>query len=128
MAHVRVRLVLLALVVVGAAGTFVPAPANAFVSYYSCYDKPPYQWCDGRANGTYDGLHSWDYNQAWAAGINVCQAVYKPSTGNVLDGHGCAMEWTTNDYGSVQCVCYEAQIAQTSPYSRTINGFADADY
>lgn len=128
MSYARARLVLLAFVAIGAWGILAPTQASAFVGYYSCYDKPPYQWCDGHANGTYDGLHSWDYNQGWSNGYRVCQGVYKPSSGNYLYGNSCADNVVNNYYGDVTCVCYEAQIAQVGSIPVTINGFADADY
>jgi hypothetical protein len=100
------------------------------VGYYSCVNKPHNQWCDGRANGTFDGLHSWDYNEAWNPGggsFQVCQGVYKPSSGNWLAGDSCGSNWVGHVYGNVTCVCYEAQIRQTSGGPRSINGVADAD-
>jgi len=129
MTYARARLALLALLAVGAVGIVVPAQASAFVSYYNCVNKPSSEWCDGRANGSYDGQHSWDYNSASSSGgsFNVCQGVYHPSSGTWLTGHGCAIDWTSHVYGNVQCVCYDAEVAQTSGSAQSINGFADAD-
>jgi len=128
MTHTRARLAVLALLVVGAASMVAPAQASAFVSYYNCVNKPNLEWCDGRANGSFDGLHSWDYNSASAPGGSyiVCQGVYKPSTGTWLTGHGCGQDWTSHVYGDVQCTCYEAQVAQASGGTQSVNGFADA--
>jgi hypothetical protein len=129
MTHGRARLAVLALFAMCAVAVVVPAQANAFVSYYSCFNKPNLEWCDGRANGTYDGQHSWDYNSAsnqTGGSFYVCQGVYKPSSGNWLAGHGCGLDWTSHIYGDVQCTCYDAEIAQASGTSQSINGFADA--
>jgi hypothetical protein len=129
MTHARARIALLAIVVVGAAAAVVPSQASALVSFYNCVNKPPSLWCDGKANGTYDGQHSWDYNEVWSAvgSVNVCQGIYKPSSGNWLYGHSCAMDWDHFDYGNVQCACYEAEIAHTNGNPQTIYGFADTE-
>jgi hypothetical protein len=126
----KARLVLLATLAAGALGALVPSSASAFVSYYNCTSKPPHQWCDGRANGSFDGLHSWDYNQAWSigGGVNVCQQVWKPSTGGVLAGSNCAWNAVAFYYGNVQCACYEAEVKHVGAFPQGINGFADADY
>jgi hypothetical protein len=129
MTHARAWLVLLALASISVAGTFVPADANAFTSWYNCVNKPHSQWCDGRANGSYDGQHSWDYNSASnpnGNGVSVCQRVYHPASGTSLSGHGCAIDWATNYYGDVQCACYDAEVLHFSGGSMNINGFADA--
>lgn len=131
MTHARVRIALLALVTVGAVGILVPAQASALTSYYNCVNKPSNQWCDGRANGSYDGQHSWDYNEGWNPGggsFTVCQGVYKPSTGGWLSGLSCNTNWTATYYGAVTCACYDAEIQQQSGASKSINGFADADW
>lgn len=128
MTHFRVRAVLAASVAVAVIGIAIPAQAGAFVSYYDCVNKPNGQWCDGRANGSYDGQHSWDYNQGWNPGggsIMVCQRVYHPSSGVALVGEGCNWNWTSNIYGNVQCVCYDAEVRQLSG-TYSVNGFADA--
>ena len=129
MTRLRVRLALAALVVVGGVGIVVPAQADAFVSYYDCVNKASGAWCDGRANGSYDGQHSWDYNQGWNPGggtIWICQRVYHPSSGTSLAGQGCAYNWTSHLYGNVQCVCYDAEVQQSSGGAASVNGFADA--
>lgn len=131
MTHLTVRSVLAGLLVVGAIGIAVPAQAGAFVSYYNCVNKASGQWCDGRANGSYDGEHSWDYNQGWNPGggsIWICQRVYKPSTGGTLSGDGCGWNSATHIYGNVTCVCYDAEVAQSSGSPASVNGFADADW
>jgi hypothetical protein len=130
MRRLRVRSALAALVTVAAVGIVVPAQADAFVSYYNCVNKASGAWCDGRANGSYDGEHSWDYNQGWNPGggtFQVCQRVYKPSSGGTLTGEGCGSNWTAHVYGNVQCVCYDAEVRQLSGSPASVNGFADAD-
>lgn len=128
------RLGLALLIVVGACAlsALAPASANAFVSYYNCVLKPSNQWCDGRANGSFDGLHSWDYNYGWYPGtwddsVYVCERVWRPSTGFVL-GDSCSYNWTEHIYGNITCVCYEANVKQISGGPHSINGLADADY
>lgn len=131
MSHARARLVLLALVVVGAVGMLAPTQASALSSNYNCVNKPSGQWCDGRANGTYDGQHSWDYNEGWNPGggsFTVCQGVYKPSTGGWLAGDSCGNNWTSHYYGNVTCACYDAEVRQLSGSPKSINGFADSDW
>jgi hypothetical protein len=131
MTHARARLAVLALCAVGAVGIVAPTQASAFVSYYNCVNKPSLEWCDGRANGSYDGQHSWDYNSAANPGggsFYVCQGVYHPSSGTWLTGHACGIDWTAHIYGNVQCACYDAEVAQTSGSNQSINGFADADW
>jgi hypothetical protein len=131
MTHARARLAVLALCAVGAVGIVAPTQATAFVSYYNCVNKPSLEWCDGRANGSYDGEHSWDYNSGSNPGggsFYVCQGVYHPSSATWLSGHGCAINWTSHYYGNVQCACYDAEVAQTSGSNQSINGFADADW
>ncbi len=126
----KARLALLVVLAAAALGTLVPASASAFVSYYNCVAKPANQWCDGRANGSFDGLHSWDYNQGWVpvGGSTVCQQVWKPSTGGYLPGASCGWNVTSNYYGAVACVCYEAEVKHTNAIPQNVNGFADADY
>ena len=87
MSYSRARLAVLAVLAVSAVALLIPAQSSAFNSWYNCINKPSDTWCDGRANGTYDGQHSWDYNSASnPSGIPfwVCQRVYKPSSGNWL--------------------------------------------
>ena len=129
MTHFRVRSALAALIAAGAVGIVVPAQASAFVSYYDCVNKASGSWCDGRANGSYDGQHSWDYNQGWNPGggsYQVCQRVYHPASGTSLTGEGCGLNWTAHVYGNVQCVCYDAEVRQFSGSAVSVNGFADA--
>ena len=109
----------------------VPASASALISYYNCVDKPSGLWCDGRANGSFDGLNSWDYNEGWNPGsgsFTVCQQVYRPATGNSLAGSSCHTNFTAYYYGDVTCVCYEAEVMQTSGSQKSINGYADSDF
>lgn len=106
----------------------VPASASALISYYNCVDKPSGLWCDGRANGSFDGLNSWDYNEGWnpgAGSFGICQRVWRPATGNAL-GASCGTNWTGFYYGNVQCNCYEANVKQTSGVARSVNGYADS--
>lgn len=126
MARVRVSLALLTFAVVAVVGAAAPARSDALVSYYSCSNKPPGDWCDGRANGTFDGLHSWDYNQGYAPGTTACQGLYKPSTGSWLVGTACDPDGlATNYYNPQSCACLEANIAHHAAGNMTINGFAD---
>jgi hypothetical protein len=131
MTHARARLALLALVALGTVGMLLPTQASALTSYYNCVSKPAFQWCDGRANGSYDGQHSWDYNEAWNPGggsFTVCQGVYKPSTGAWLASPTCFTNWVSRYYGAVTCACYDAEIQQQSAGAQSINGFADTDW
>jgi hypothetical protein len=133
MTRMRVRLTLLATFVVAGGATAVPAPAGAFVSYYDCYLKPSGQWCDGRANGTYDGTHSWDYNKgsypgAWDGTVTACQRLYRPSNGTTLSGDSCGLNVSSNYYGNITCVCYDAEVRQYSGGPHSIDGYADADW
>jgi hypothetical protein len=130
----RLRAAALALATVclltGAVSAAKPAEAVAFQSWYSCSMKPPNQWCDGRANGTYDGQHSYDMNSGAYPGpccaVTVCQRVYKPSTGGVLAGSNCGVDATGFYYGNVQCICYDAEILQQSGGNHSIDGYAEA--
>jgi hypothetical protein len=131
MKHARARLALLVLLVVTVVGILVPAQASALTSFYNCVNKPSHVWCDGKANGSYDGLHSWDYNEAWNPGggsFTVCQGLYRPATGVWLSGISCDTNWTSTYYGSITCACYEANIHQQSGSPQSINGFADTDW
>jgi hypothetical protein len=126
MTHVRARFALLALVGVGLFGAFIPAQANALVSYYNCVNKPSNQWCDGRGNGSFDGLHTWKYNQASNPGpgsSTVCQALYRPSDGAWFGGT-CFTNFIS-DYYSSSCACLEANALQASGSPKSVNGFAD---
>lgn len=132
--EIRARLALLVVLATAATGTTMPSNANAVVSYYNCVLKPVGQWCDGRANGSYDGLNSWDYSEAaypgaWNNTVTACEHVWRPATGNELGGGGwCAYNWIGHDYGDVQCVCYEAESRQYSGGPHSINGLADSSF
>jgi len=124
----RVKLALLAALAVTFVAGMAPSQASAFVSYYNCVNKPHNLWCDGRANGSFDGLNSWDYSEGWnpgAGSFGVCQQVWRPATGGLL-GASCATNWTGYYYGDVQCNCYEANVKQTSGSAKSINGYADS--
>ena len=128
----KARLALFAVLAVGVLGAVVPASASAFAGYYNCVLKPSNQWCDGRANLSFDGLHSWDYNEGWypglwPSGITVCQRVYRPSTGGTL-GSSCGSDATAVYYGNVTCICYEAHVKQISGGPHSVNGEADASF
>jgi hypothetical protein len=131
MTHARARFALLAAVGVGAASALAPASAGAFASYYNCVNKASGQWCDGRANGSYDGQHSWDWNQAthpYGWPVDVCQRLINPSTGYVPAGTGCAEDYAHNYYGDVTCVCYDAEVRHLGSGPASVNGFADASW
>jgi hypothetical protein len=111
----------------------VPAQADAFVGYYNCVLKPSNQWCDGRANSTYDGEHSWDYNEGWYPGawdgsVTACQRIWNPDTSYQYPGSSCDANYTSNYYGVITCVCYDAEVKQISGGNHSINGMADADF
>jgi hypothetical protein len=127
------RLALLAVLVACAFSALAPGQASAFTGYYNCILKPVGQWCDGRANGTYDGLRSWDYNEGWYPGIwpspvTVCQRLYRPSTGGTLAGSSCNGDATGVHYGNITCVCYEAHVRQYSGGPHSVNGEADDNF
>ncbi len=130
MKHARARLAMLALAAICVAGVVAPSQASAAYSYFNCISKPSGQWCDGRANGSYDGQNSWDYVEGWFASgggsLEICQRVYKPSTGNWLAGDSCSLGWVSHYYGNVQCVCYDAEVRQLSGSNQSINGYADS--
>jgi hypothetical protein len=129
----KARLALLAVTIASAIAAVAPSSASAFVGFYNCTLKPSGQWCDGRANGTYDGLHSWDYNEGWYPGtwnnlVTACQRLWRPSTGVVLLGWSCSLNSTATYYGAQTCVCFEANVLQYSGGPHSINGEADADF
>jgi hypothetical protein len=130
MTHARARLALLALGFACAVAITIPAQASAVLSFYNCVSQTAYVWCDGRANSTYDGENSWDWNEVWdpdpVGTLRVCQRVFKPSTGVFLAGDSCANDSSANDYGNVTCVCYDAQITHEGAGLRAVNGFADS--
>jgi hypothetical protein len=127
------RLALCLALVVCVAGGTATSDAEAFVSNYSCTLKPVDQWCDGRANGTYDGIHSWDYNKgsypgAWDGTVTMCQHIWKPLTGYEHPGKSCGLNVTANYYGNITCICYEAEVKQLSGGPHSVNGYADASF
>lgn len=131
MTHARARLALLALAAFIAVGVFGPAQASALLSNYNCVNKPPLQWCDGRANGSFDGQHSWDFNEGWNPGggsFHVCQGIYKPSTGTWLPIQTCGMNYISRYYGVQTCACLEANVHHQAGSPKSINGFADTDW
>lgn len=132
MRHARARLALLALACCMAVGVLVPAQASALISYYNCVNKPASQWCDGRANGSFDGLHSWDYNEAYNPGggsFVVCERLYKPSTDTWLGvSPACSGNFVGRYYGNQTCACLEANIYHQAIGPKSINGFADTDW
>jgi hypothetical protein len=108
------------------------APAKAFESYYYCELKPVGQWCDGRANGSYDGINSWDFHEAWYPGtwdntVNVCQRLYRPSDGSTRAGDSCNLNYVSVVYGTVTCYCYEAEARQYSGGPHSVWGHAIAN-
>lgn len=133
MTHARARLALLCALAICAAGAIAPTQASAaWIGYYNCDAKPVGLWCDGRANGTYDGLHSWDTNKGWFAGtwddsVIVCEHLWRPATGYELPGAACAYNWVASVYGDIKCICLEAEVRQYSTGPRDIWGEADAD-
>ena len=123
---------ILAFACLTAASAVDPSAANAYESYYYCELKPSNEWCDGRANGSYDGLNSWDWHEAWYPGtwdgtVTACQRVHKPSDGTIL-GSSCKANYISNYYGVITCVCYEADAKQISGGPHSIWGHADSDY
>lgn len=132
MPKARPRLVLLAVLVLGLVAAIAPAQSSALVSNYNCVAKPAFQWCDGRANGSFDGLNSWDWNEGWSNGggtTKICQRVWKPSTGGVLAGSTCGyFNWIGNYYGNVQCTCYEAEVWHEAGGNLNLTGRADSAY
>jgi hypothetical protein len=126
------RMVLAVLCVGMASGLSLPGAAHATLySDYSCSSKPAWQWCEGRANNSFDGLHSWDYNEGKDAGtydgIEVCQHLWRPSTGAELGEKTCGLNITWKLYGVVTCPCYEAEVLQKGPGSYSIAGEAWAN-
>ena len=108
-----------------------PSPAQALISYYNCVLKPSNQWCDGRANGSFDALHSWDWNEGWYPGtwdgtVIACQRVWRPSDGTEL-AQSCAPDWTAASYGNQACACLEAEVKQVSAGPHSIQGYADTE-
>lgn len=127
------RLALAAVTAVAATAALAPAQAGAqYISFYNCTSKPVGLWCDGRANSSFDGIHSWDSNIAyfdgsWDSTVIMCEHLWRPATSTERAGATCAYNWTSNVYGDVACICYEAEVRQYSSGNRNISGEADAD-
>jgi hypothetical protein len=133
MTNARARFALLCVLAFAALAAAVPAQADAWTSYYDCYMKPSGLWCDGRANGSFDGLADYDYNEGWYPGawdgtVTACQRLYKPSTGTEMSGATCALNYTAKYYGVITCTCWEANVKQISGGNHSINGMADTDW
>jgi len=131
MTRSKARLALLALTVSCVVGGVAPAQAGANFTFFNCLSQSSGTWCDGRGNGSYDGEDSWNYMEGWDSGaetVEVCQRVYKPSTGNWLVGNSCSNNYVEHYYGNVQCVCYDAQVRHLTTGSYSINGSADSDW
>ena len=133
MTNARARLALLCVLAFVAMTAALPAGADAYVSYYDCYLKPSNVWCDARANGSFDQIDDYDYNEGWYPGtwdntVQACQRLYKPSDGSTMGGSGCAYNYTSTDYGTVTCVCWEANVKQISGGDHSIHGMADSEY
>ena len=131
MKNARARLALLGVLAFCACGAASAAPASAFTSYYNCVLKPTYTWCDGQANGSYDGQATYDYNEAWYPGtwdgtVTACQVLVHTPTNNTLVGASCAGNWTATDYGA-NYTMVEADVLQISGGNHSINGMAIAD-
>jgi hypothetical protein len=129
MTHVRARLAALAILASVAATAAAPAFAEAAVTNFSCTNKPPGLWCDGRANGSFDSVSNWQY--AWAAdpdgaGLIVCEGLFNTSSGSFLPTPSCAANWTSQTYANQTCGCIEANVLHWSTVgNEAINGFAD---
>jgi hypothetical protein len=128
--YVRLAVALVvALIFVG----FKAPSSSALESYFYCSLKPVGVWCDGKANGTYDGLNGWDYLEAWYPGdwnntVTACERAINPSTGVVLGGGGsCQLNWTSQYYGNISG-SWEAQARQYSGGPHTIWGYANSSF
>jgi len=133
MTNARARLALLGVLVFSIIGASAPAQADALVGYYNCVMKPSNVWCDGQANGSYDGIDDWDYNEGWYPGawdgtVTACQRLYRPSDGVTALSSSCDVNYTSTDYGNVTCACWEANVKQISGGDHSINGAADTDF
>jgi hypothetical protein len=126
------RRLLLALVLAGTAMMLSASSAAAvFDGYFNCTLQPVGAWCTGQANGTYDGLHSWDFHEGWYPGpwdnsVTACQRLYKPSTSSTLTGSSCTPNYASNVYGTQTCICLRAEVRQYSGGLHSINGHAVA--
>lgn len=127
----RRHFVAIGIFVAGALSAALPAATLAYDSYYSCTLKPVGVWCDGRANGTYDGQHSYDYNAGWYSGpwdntVTACQRLYRPSTGATRSGSSCGLNYSENYYGPTSCICYDAEARQYSGGPHSVEGHGQA--
>jgi hypothetical protein len=109
-------------------GLATASSAGAFETYYGCTLKPSNQWCDGRANGSFDGLGSWDWQEVWYPGtwdntVTVCERLYRPSTGQVWGGV-CKTNYVLVSYGTNTCACWEANAKQISGGPHSVQGHA----
>lgn len=123
----RARVALCAALVACAAGAVAPSQASALFSNYSCAAKAPAQWCDGRANGSFDGLHSWNYNRGYLASgwTTLCEHIWQPANGFEYP-NGCAIgNSVSHYYGDVGCACYEAEVKHY--YTSALNIYGQAD-
>jgi hypothetical protein len=126
------RLAVALVLALAAVGSGAPS-ASALESYYYCSLKPVGSWCDGKANGTYDGLNGWDYTEAWYPGdwdntVTACEHVINPSNGTEIGGGGnCDLNWTSHYYGAISG-SYEAEVRQYSGGPHTIYGYANSSF
>ena len=129
----KARIALLATLAACIIATAIPAQAGAYAGYYNCVLKPSNQWCVGRANGSYDGVHSWDWNESWYPGtwdgtVTACQRLWNVNTSSQQAGSSCGANYTNNYYGPITGVCFDAEAKQISGGNHSINGYADADF
>jgi hypothetical protein len=134
MTHVRARFALLAAMAAAFLAAMVPALAEAAPSYYNCASKPPWALCDGRANGTFDGIDDYDYNRATYTGggaVIVCQGLLHHSSSTWLPMPNCSSgsnNYIDYYYGNITCVCYEANVSHATDGNYTLYGFADPNF
>jgi len=133
MTNARARLALLGVLILSALGATAPARADATVSYYYCVLKPSNLWCDGRANGSFDAVDDYDYNEGWYPGtwdgtVTACQRLYNVNNGSTAWGSSCDANFTSHYYGAVTCVCWEANVKQISGGNHSIHGAADTNF
>jgi hypothetical protein len=131
MKNARARLALLGVLALSALGAASASPAEALDSYYNCVLKPSNSWCDGQANGSYDGQYSYDYNEAWYPGawdgtVTACQRLIRTSDSFVLTGSSCAANTSYSNYTG-NTITVEANIKQISGGDHSINGHAIAN-
>jgi hypothetical protein len=133
MTNARARLALLCVLAFVAMTAAIPAGADAYVSYYDCYMKASNSWCDGKANGSFDQIDDYDYNEGWYPGpwdntVQACQRLLRTTDGVTMGGTSCQFNYTSNYYGALTCVCYEANAKQISGGNHSINGMADSNF